>query len=37
MAHGSKKVVIAALLGNGAIIVMKFAAAFVSGSAAMLA
>ena len=36
-AGGSKKVVIAALIGNGAITVMKFAAAFVSGSAAKLA
>ena len=37
MAHGSKKVVIAALVGNGAITVMKFVAATISGSAAMLA
>ncbi|GAB7079146.1 cation diffusion facilitator family transporter [Megalodesulfovibrio paquesii] len=36
MAHGSKKVIIAALLGNMAIAVTKFVAAAVSGSAAML-
>jgi divalent metal cation (Fe/Co/Zn/Cd) transporter len=35
--HGDKKVVIAALMGNAAIAVMKFISAFISGSAAMLA
>ncbi len=37
MSHGSKKVVMAALIGNALITVMKFFAAFFSGSAAMLA
>ncbi len=35
MAAGSKKVIIAALLGNGAIAVTKFVAAFITGSSAM--
>ncbi|MEO6326914.1 MAG: cation diffusion facilitator family transporter [Thermoanaerobaculia bacterium] len=35
--HGSKKVIIAALIGNLAIALVKTAAAFITGSAAMLA
>ena len=35
-AHGNKKVVIAALVGNGAIAATKFAAALLTGSSAML-
>ncbi len=35
--HGDKKVVVAALVGNGAITVLKFVVAFTSASAAMLA
>lgn len=37
MAGGSRKVVIAALIGNGAIAVTKFAAAMLTGSSAMFA
>jgi len=36
MASGSKKVIIAALLGNGAIAITKFVAASITGSSAML-
>ncbi|MFC2173089.1 cation diffusion facilitator family transporter [Acidobacteriota bacterium] len=36
-AHSDKKVIIAALIGNGCIAIMKFAVAVLSGSAAMLA
>jgi cation diffusion facilitator family transporter len=36
MASGSKKVIYAALVGNGLIAITKFAAAFITGSAAML-
>ncbi|MGB0843734.1 MAG: cation diffusion facilitator family transporter, partial [Alphaproteobacteria bacterium] len=35
-ASSSKKVVIAALAGNGAIAIVKFIAAFITGSSAML-
>lgn len=37
MTAGSKRVVIAAIIGNGAIMVLKFVAAFISHSSAMLA
>ena len=36
MAEGSTRVVLAALAGNGAIALAKFAAAWLSGSTAML-
>ena len=36
MASGSKKVIIAALIGNGLISITKFIAASITGSSAML-